>query len=149
MRLALALALITALADIPPTPQQPVAYFSSVRDVHISEPTKQNYFLIDQEMWSNSRSDLGDLRLYDGQIPVQYALSERREGIASDEQEAKILNLGLVAGHTEFDLDMHGLAEYNRIRLRLDAHDFVATALVSGGDTPGKGASVQLPPSTL
>ena len=149
MKLALALALITVLADVPPTPQSAIAYFRKVRDVHISDPGKQNYFLIDEEIWSHSRSDLSDLRLYDGELPVQYALSQQGEGFSSDEVEAKLLNLGLVSGHTEFDLDMQGLAEYNRLRLRLDAHDFVATASVSGGDGPGKAASVQLPPSTL
>jgi hypothetical protein len=39
-------------------------------------------------------------------------------------------------------------AEYDRIRLRLDAHDFVAKAFVSGGDAPGR-ESVELTPSTL
>ncbi len=80
---------------------------------------------------------------------MQYAISEQRAGISSEEVQAKILNLGSVAGHTEFDLDAQSLAEYDRIHLRLDAHDFVATASVSGGSAPGKGAEVQLPPSTL
>jgi len=54
-----------------------------------------------------------------------------------------------MAGHTEFDVDVEGIAEYDRVRLRLDAHDFVATASVSGGNALGKTAEVQLPPSTL
>jgi hypothetical protein len=87
--------------------------------------------------------------LYDGDSRVQYALSEQRAGISSEEVETKILNLGSVSGHTEFDLDTENLAEYDRIRLRLEAHDFVATASVSGGAAPGKGAEVGLPPSTL
>ena len=41
------------------------------------------------------------------------------------------------------------LADYDRIRLRLDAHDFVTTASVSGGTAPGKATDVELPPSTL
>ena len=149
MRLALALALITLLAEIPLHPEAAIQYFTNIRDVHISEPAKENYFVIDEETWTHSRSDLGDLRLYEDDKPVQYAISEQREGVASDEVNAKILNLGAVSGHTEFDLDMQGMAEYNRIRLRLDAHDFVATALISGGDAPGKTAKVELTPSTL
>jgi hypothetical protein len=149
MRLALALAVITVLAAMPARPEPAIQYFTSVRDVHISDSTKQNYFVVDQEIWTHSRQDLGDLRLYAGDSPVQYAVSEQREGVASDEVEVKILNLGAVSGHTEFDLDMQGLSEYNRIRLRLDAHDFVATAFVSGGDAPGKAAKVELNPSTL
>ena len=149
IRLALALALITVLADVPVRHEPAIRYFTNVRDVRVVEPAKQNYFLIDEEIWTHSRRDLGDLRLYEGDSPVQYAVSEQREVVASEEVEAKIVNLGVVSGHTEFDLDMQGMAEYNRIRLRLDAHDFVATASVSGGDAPGKSATVELPSSTL
>jgi len=149
MRLAVALALITLLAELPPHPDPAIRYFTNVRDVHISEPAKQNYFAVDQEIWERSQPDLADLRLYTGNSPIQYAVSEQREGVASDEVEAKILNLGTVSGHTEFDLDMQGLSEYNRIRLRIDAHDFVATASVWGGDAPGRAATVELASSTL
>jgi hypothetical protein len=44
---------------------------------------------------------------------------------------------------------MEGMAEYNRIRLTLDARDFVATASVSGGNAPGKAATAELTRSTL
>jgi hypothetical protein len=100
-------------------------------------------------LWNHSRPDLADLRLYDEQTPVQYALSEQRAGVSSEEAPAKILNLGAVAGHTEFDVDVEGISEYDRVRLRLEAHDFGATASVSGGNTLGKTTEVQLPPSTL
>ena len=43
---------------------------------------------------------------YDGESQVQYALSEQRGGTSSHEAAAKILNLGSVGGHTEFDLDI-------------------------------------------
>jgi len=130
-------------------PEPAIPYFTNVREVRIAEPGKQNFFVVDEEIWNHARPDLGDLRLYDVESPVQYALTEQRAGIASDEVDAKILDLGSVSGHTEFDLDAQGLAEYDRIRLRLDAKDFVATASVSGGTAPGKGADVGLPPSTL
>ena len=120
-------------------PEPAIPYFSNVRDVHISEPDRQNFFIVDEEMWSHSRPDLGDLRLYDGESQVQYALSEQRAGISSEEVAAKILNLGSVSGHTEFDLDTQDLAEYDRIRLRLDARDFVAKASVSGGSSAWEG----------
>src|SRR5436309_508042 len=111
-----------------------IPYFTNVREVHIEQPERQNYFIVDEELWNHSRSDLGDVRLYDGDSLVQYYLSEQRAGIASDEVEARILNLGSVAGHTEFDVDTQGLPEYDRIRLRLDVHDFVSVAKVSGGN---------------
>ncbi|HLZ40373.1 MAG TPA: DUF3999 family protein [Candidatus Sulfotelmatobacter sp.] len=141
--------LLATFLQVPARPEQAIAYFTNVRGVQVSEPSRQNFFIVDEELWNHSRPDLGDLRLYDGDSPVQYFLSEQRTGVSSEEIEAKILNLGSVSGHTEFDLDAQGIAEYDRIRLRLDAHDFVATVSVSGGNAPGKAAEVALSPSTL
>jgi hypothetical protein len=149
MKLAASLFLLLLVADGPPRPEQSIPYFTNVRDVQIAQADRQNFFIVDEEIWDHARTDLGDLRLYDGGTPIQYALSEQRAGISSEEVDAKILNLGSVSGHTEFDLDTQGLAEYDRIRLRLDAHDFVATASVAGGSAPGKANEVQLTPSTL
>ncbi len=147
-RVALFLALLLVAGTADP-PQPAIAYFSNVRIVQVAQPERQNFFVVDEEIWSHSRADLGDLRLYDGETPVQYALSEQRAGISSEEVDARILNLGSVGGHTEFDLDAESLPEYDRVRLRFDAHDFVATASVSGGAAPGKAAEVVLAPSTL
>jgi len=149
MRFPAALALLFVLADGPARPEQAIPYFTNVRDVYIAQPDRQNYFIVDWELWARSRPDLGDLRLYDGNAPVPYCLSEQRSGVPSEEIEAKILNLGSVSGHTEFDLDAEGLAEYDRIRLRIDARDFVTAASVSGGNAPGKATEVELTPSTL
>ena len=152
MRLAATLLLTLLLASAASPPEPAIPYFSHVREVHIAKPVQQNFFIVDEELWTHSRPDLGDLRLYDGESsasPVQYALSEQRAGVSSEEVAAKILNLGTVSGHTEFDLDTQGLAEFDRIRLRLDARDFVAKASVSGGGAPGKASEVELVPSTL
>jgi len=149
MKAIAAALLLFAVVDLPARPEPAIPYFTNVREVHVTQPDRQNYLIVDEELWTHSRPDLGDLRLYDGDSPVQYALSEQRAGISSEEVEAKILNLGSVSGHTEFDLDASFLAEYDRIRLRLDAHDFVATASVSGGSAPGKAIDVELPSSTL
>ena len=149
MRLAASLLLALLLGKTISPPEPAIHYFSNVRDVQIAQPDRQNFFIVDAEIWGHSRPDLGDLRLNDGESPVQYALSEQRAGTSSEEVEAKILNLGSVAGHTEFDLDTQGLAEYDRIRLRLDARDFVVKASVSAGSAPGKASEVELTPSTL
>ena len=149
MRIAASLLLALLLGKTLSPPEPAIPFFSNVRDVHIAQPDRQNFFIVDAEIWGHSRPDLGDLRLYDADSPVQYELSEQRAGTSSEEVEAKILNLGSVAGHTEFDLDTQGLAEYDRIRLRLDARDFVAKASVSGGSAPGKASEVELAPSTL
>lgn len=149
MKLITALTLLVLVAESPGRPEAAIPYFSSVREVRIVDPAQQNYFVVDEEIWNHARPDLADLRLYDGDAPVQYALTEQREAVASEEVQAKILNLGSVSGHTEFDLNAQGLTEYDRIRLRLDTHDFVASASVWGGDGPGKAAKVELPSSTL
>jgi hypothetical protein len=148
MRLAVSLLLLLAFAD-PGRPEPAIPYFTNFREVHVTEAGHQNVFIVDEDIWTHARPDLGDLRLYDGPNAIQYALSEQRAGISSEEVEARIVNLGSVAGHTEFDLDATALAEYDRIRLRLDAHDFVATASMSGGSVLGKANEVELPPSTL
>jgi|HubBroStandDraft_6_1064221.scaffolds.fasta_scaffold02449_3 hypothetical protein len=149
MKLAASSFLLFLIAGMVSPPEPGIPYFSNVREVRIAQPDRQNYFIVDEELWRSARSDLGDLRLYDRASPVEYALSEQRAGVSSEEVPAKILNLGSVSGHTEFDLDTGALAEYDRIRLRLDAHDFVATASVSGGSAPGKANEVELTPSTL
>jgi len=149
MKIIISMLALVLLADAPTRPEQAIPYFTNVRDVQVSQPDRQNFFVVDEELWNHSRPDLGDLRLYSGDSPVQYSLSEQRAGISSEEVEAKILNLGSVSGHTEFDLDTQGLAEYDRIHLRLDARDFVSTASVSGGSAAGKATEVELPPSTL
>jgi hypothetical protein len=141
--------LLFFMGDVPTRPEAAIPYFSNVREVHTSQSDRQNFFTVDAELWTHSRPDLADLRLYDGDSAVQYAISEQLAGISSEEVNAKILNLGSVAGHTEFDIDTEPLAEYDRIHLRLDAHDFVATASISGFNALGNGAQVQLPPSTL
>ena len=149
MRLAASFILLLFVAEGTVRPEPAIPYFTNVRDVQIAQADRQNFFIVDEELWNHSRDDLADLRLYAGDSAVQYAISEQRAGVSTEEVDAKILNLGSVSGHTEFDLDTNGLPEYDRVRLRLDAQDFVATASVSGGSAPGKATEVQLTPSTL
>jgi hypothetical protein len=147
--LGLAVALIA-----PSTPEPSISYFTNVRDIQISQLGSQNYFAVDEEVWNHARPDLADLRIYDGESQVQYALREERGGTSSQEVVAKILNLGSVGGHTEFDLDLFDAntrqtGEYDRIRLILDAKDFVVTASVAGSNELGAKSATQLPATTL
>jgi len=130
-------------------PEAAIPYFSNVRDVQVSQPDRQNYLVVDEEIWGHARPDLADLRLYDGQAQVQYALSEQYGGVSTDQQAARILNLGGIAGHTECDIDVGAITEYDRVRLRLDAKDFVATASVAGANALGQGPTTELGSSTL
>lgn len=138
----------------PATPDPSISYFTGVREVRTAQPGSQNYFAVDEEIWSHTRPDLADLRIYDGESQVQYALREQRGGTSSQEVAAKLLNLGSVGGHTEFDLDMLDagtgeIGEYDRIHLNLDAKDFVITASIAGSNEVGSKAATQLPPATL
>jgi len=126
-----------------------ISYFTNVRDLRIAQADRQNYVVVDEEIWTHARPDLADLRVYDGESQVQYALSEQRGGTSSHETSARILNLGSVGGRTEFDLDMGEVGEYDRIRLQLDAKDFVATASLAGSNQLGAKPATQLPPATL
>ena len=147
--LAIGFALAAPLSLLPAAQSPAISYFTNVRDIRIPQPGMQNYFVVDEEIWSRARPDLGDLRIYDGEAQVQYALSVQRGGTSSQEEVARVLNLGDLGGHTEFDLDMGPIAEYDRIRLNLDAKNFVITASLSGSNTVGERPATQLPPSTL
>jgi len=148
-----ALGLTVALAaSLPPEPS--IAYFSNVRDLRISQPDAQNYFSVDAEIWTHTRLDLADLRIYDGESQVQYAFREERGGTSSQEVTAKILNLGSVDGRAEFDLDLSDastgqIGEYDRIRLSVDAKDFLVTAAIAGSNELNTKSATQLPPATL
>ena len=125
------LLIVLAFAAATP-PQAAISYFTNVREVAISSPAQQNYISVDEEIWNHSRPDLGDLRLYAGDTQIPYALREQAAGIRNEEKSAKILNLGSSRGQTSFVIDLNGIPEYDRVRLQLDARDFLVTAGVDG-----------------
>jgi hypothetical protein len=137
------------LGSFASAPQAAIPYFTNVREVQVSQPSRQNYLVVDEEIWTHARPDLADLRIYNGQAQVQYALSEQYGGVSTEQQEAKILNLGSIAGHTEFDIDVGPITEYDRVRLRIDQKDFIATASVAGANALGPGPTTELGSSTL
>ncbi len=142
----LAMLLPAAASD----PEAAIPYFKEVRDVSISAPDQQNYIVVDAAIWSHARPDLADLRLYDGTKQVPYQVTSERAATFAQESEAKILNLAQRGNHTEFDLDVAPVAEYNRIHLGIDRKDFLITATVSGRDDLSGGVPATEPlPSTL
>jgi hypothetical protein len=113
-------------------------YFRYTRNIAISQPGKQNYIVVDAAIWAHARTSLSDLRLYhredDREVQVPYALSEEQASSSTQVREARILNLGVRSGRTEFDLDVGDQAEYNHVQLRVKATNFVATATAEGRD---------------
>ena len=137
---------LAAQQEFQPSP----SYFTNRRTITPGASGRQNYIVIDEEIWNHSRKDLADIRLYDPRgTQVPYFLTEQLGGIFSEEQPAKILNLGAIKGHTEFDVAAGEIAEYDRIRLQLNAKDFVATASVQGMNAAGQTRGTRLGSFTL
>lgn len=141
---------LVVLALASPTDLEPsISFFTNLREVSVAAAGRQNYIIVDEDVWNHARADLADLRLYDNGTQLPYMLVEQRGGLSSEQQSAKILNLGAVKGHTEFDLDVGEIPEYDHIRLALDSKDFVATASVEGRNALAHGAGTTLGSSTL
>jgi hypothetical protein len=129
--------------------QVSTSYFSRTRNVAVQATERQNYFVVDADIWKYARPDLSDLRLYDGQAQVPYALIEQSGGSSSQQSPARILNLGRVGDHTEFDLDVRGLNEYGRVHLYLDAKNFINNAQIEGRSVLNDRSGTALGSSTL
>jgi hypothetical protein len=121
----LALVLLSATASI--------AYFKYQRPVQLSG-TGQRYVTIDDSVWSHARPDLGDLRLYNGQTELAYALLTEHGSQQHEHNEVSVLQQSVVGGKTQFLIDMSSVAEYDHVDLRLGARDFVAHFRVEGQD---------------
>jgi hypothetical protein len=109
-----------------------IRFFSRTRNVTITSPKEQNYVVVDSDIWQHARPDLSDLRLYDAQSQVPYVLVRQSGGSTTQEGQAKLLNLGAVGGHTEFDLETTGFKEYDRVRLQLDTKNFINSVQTEG-----------------
>jgi hypothetical protein len=131
----------TALAAIP--------YFHYERAVTVPATTGQHYLVVDESIWQHARPTLSDIRLYDGDREIPYALGVEAGGTEIQKQTIRILQPGTLGGKTQFLLDMSALAEYDRIQLTLGARDFVARAAVEGQDDPHGSAWTKLGTTTI
>ncbi len=147
---ALSAILLIGFVLAPQEFQPSLSYFTNRRTVTPGAAGRQNYIVIDEDIWNHARKDLADIRLYDPHgTQAPYSLIEQRGGIFSEEQPAKILNLGAIKGHTEFDVAAGEIAEYDHSRLQLNAKDFVTTASVEGTNAAGQGRGTKLGSFTL
>jgi len=110
-----------------------IAFFKYQRPLQ-APPGGQRYVAVDETIWKNARPDLGDLRLYNGQQEVPYALTVERGSRESDNKDVRVLQQSVVGGKTQFVIDMADVAEYDHIALKLAAKNFVAHARVEGQD---------------
>lgn len=110
-----------------------IAYFKYQRPLQVSG-SGQRYVMVDDSIWSHSRPDLGDLRLYAGQTEVPYALMTEHGSQQHEHKEVSVLQQSVVNGNTQFLIDMSEVAEYDHVDLRLGAKDFVAHFRAEGQD---------------
>lgn len=109
-------------------------YFQYLRDVQGGSTGHQQYVVVDETIWKHARPDLADLRLYAGQTEVPYALNIERGSSETERKEVRVLQPAVMAGKTQFFLEMTGFAEYDHIELGLKSRNFVAKIQVSGQD---------------
>jgi hypothetical protein len=108
-----------------------IPYFKYQRPLQ-APPGGQRYVAVDEAIWKNARPDLGDLRLYNGQKEVPYALTVERGSRENDTKDVRVLQQSVVGGKTQFVIDMADVEEYDHIALKLAAKNFVAHARMEG-----------------
>ena len=143
MKSAILLALLLWQAG-PETPSP--HYLRYQRTVAPSAPG-QNCAVIDPQLFPHAAASLKDLRLFQGNREVPYAitLSEPQQ---PDSDTATIRNLGLRGRNIVFDLEMPN-RPYTEIDLDLAGHDFLATATLSGTRDPNYANQTHLGDFTL
>ncbi|WP_213804612.1 DUF3999 family protein [Granulicella sp. dw_53] len=135
MSLAPVLLLAAWLQGAPQPPAtQPQQYFRYHRSVMAVQGRGEACSVIDPGIFPNAAPSLKDLRLYqDGrEIPYAVTLSEPEQ---LDSDSARVLNLGMRGASIVFDLEMPSRS-YTDVVLDLTGKDYLATASVTGGDSP-------------
>ena len=125
------------------------AYFRYERPAEPAKTTGQHYVVVDETFWQHARPDLGDVRMYWEQTEIPYKLTMENGGTETERKSFRVLQPGIVGGKTQFLLDMAGVAEYDRIELKLATKDFVAHARVEGQDDPHGARWADLGTTTL
>ncbi len=91
---------------------------------------------LDALVYTHAAPSLKDLRLFQDAREVPYAIT-LSEAAEFDSEPAKVVNLGVHGRQITFDLVMPA-RPYTDVQLDLDAHDFVASADVSGTNRAGE-----------
>ena len=112
-----------------------LSYFKYERPIQLSGAGQQ-YVIVDETLWKHARSDLGDLRLYAGEIETPYSLITERGSQERERTDVPVLQQSTVAGKMQFLIDMSRLAEYDHVDLKLFTKNFVAHARVESQDDP-------------
>jgi hypothetical protein len=113
--------------------------------------TGQACAVLDATAYAHAGASLKDLRIYPADAPaareVPYAIT-LSEPVQPDSEPASVVNLGQRGRMIVFDLAMPQ-RPYTDVTLNLDGRDFLATAVVSGTNTPNAASSTRLGEFTL
>jgi hypothetical protein len=130
-----------------PHPEASPQHLRYERLLNLNGMAGQSCAVLDGAVFTHASASLKDLRLYAGNKEVPYAIT-LSEPLQQDTDEARILNLGTRFGHISFDLEMPA-RPYTAVSLDLNAHDFIATAEVSGSQELTASNSTRLGSFTL
>lgn len=118
-------------------PAADVHYFRYTRPVEATGASGQSCVAIDPRVFAHATAGLADLRLYNGETEVPYALRVASSP-AVPAVEVAALNLGSNGGETVFDAAMPE-GSYSDVSLSIKAQDFIASVEVSGSQAQGPG----------
>ena len=125
------------------------SFFKYERPAEPAKSSGEHYVVVDETLWEHARPDLGDVRIYSQQTEIPYKLVTESGGTETEQKSFRVLQPAIVGGKTQFLLDMSGVAEYDRIELKLATKDFVAHARVEGQDDPHGARWADLGTTTL
>jgi hypothetical protein len=126
-----------------------ISYFRYQRQVDAANSSGQHYAVADQSLFQHARQDLADIRIYSTGNEVPYVIMTESGGTRVEQKDLRILQPGVVAGKTQFILDLSGIPEYNRVELKLAIRNFVAHARIEGQNDPHATQWTLLGTSTL
>lgn len=133
-------ALIAALITVASASSAP-AHFQYERPLVVAS-SGQTCVPLPSEIFARAADGLADLRLYRDAVETPYALRTAAPLVAPAAM-LPALNLGTRAGETVFDAAMPE-GSYSDVVLKVDRKDYIATVIVSGGQTQGEGGATQL-----
>lgn len=117
------------------------------RTITLPAGAGQTCAVIDAQMFPHAAPSLKDIRLYQGTQELPYAIT-LSEPVQVDSTAARVLNLGRRGQSIVFDLEMTD-RPYTDVDLDLAGQDYLATAIVTGLDSPQSSKATQLGEFTL
>lgn len=134
-------------APAPKTSADLQQYSRYRRDIALSTGGGQTCAIIDAQMFPHAAASLKDIRLYQGGRELPYAIT-LSEPTQADSTAARVLNLGMRGHSVVFDLEMTDRL-YTDVDLDLAGQDYLATATVTGLNSPQSSAATNLGEFTL